>query len=149
MTEAGPRPFKQPVSVLVVVFTRDGDVLVLSRRQPRGFLQSVTGSLKPGESLADCARRELFEETGLDIPVEECGRQRRFPIPPEWQARYAPGITENVEHQFLARLSCREPIRLNEAEHLSYCWMPRAEAAAAVSSYTNRDAILEFVPKRT
>ena len=37
-------------------------------------------------------------------------------------------------------------IRLNPQEHQTCCWLPREQAAHRVGSYTNRDAILEFVP---
>jgi len=56
---------KRPESVLVVVYTRAGEVLMLRRTSPRGFWQSVTGSLEWGELPAHAAARELYEETGL------------------------------------------------------------------------------------
>ena len=56
---------RRPVSVLVVVYSNDGQALALHRQSPFAFWQSVTGSLQPGETHADAARRELLEETGL------------------------------------------------------------------------------------
>jgi 8-oxo-dGTP pyrophosphatase MutT (NUDIX family) len=58
--------FKIPVSVLVVVYTPELDVLLLNRADKPGFWQSVTGSQEAGESLEQTAVRELGEETGLD-----------------------------------------------------------------------------------
>jgi 8-oxo-dGTP pyrophosphatase MutT (NUDIX family) len=58
--------FKQPVSVLVVIYTPALDVLLLERSAHPGFWQSVTGSREGDEGLADTARREVGEETGLD-----------------------------------------------------------------------------------
>ena len=55
--------------MLVVVYTAGRDVLLLQRREPPDFWQSVTGSLEPGESAIDAARRELLEETGIDASI--------------------------------------------------------------------------------
>jgi len=129
----------------VVVYTAADDVLVLLRRQPPDFWQSVTGSLRWDETdpLA-AARRELREETGLgdEAEIVACGVINRFPILPAWRHRYAPNVTENVEHVFRALLPERGLITLNPAEHGEYQWLPRAAAAAKVASWTNRDAIL-------
>ncbi|MDE2090244.1 MAG: NUDIX domain-containing protein, partial [Gammaproteobacteria bacterium] len=47
--------YKRPVSVLVVVHTRAGEVLLLERRVPPGYWQSVTGSLRWNEAPAAAA----------------------------------------------------------------------------------------------
>jgi len=122
-------------------------VLVLRRRQPANFWQSVTGSLHWEETdpLA-AARRELREETGLGDGVEvvACGTINRFPILPPWRHRYAPDVVENIEHVFRVRLAERPPITLNPTEHSEYRWLIRAVAATQVTSYTNRNAILRL-----
>lgn len=142
------RPYKRPESVLVLVYTRAGEVLVLRRRRPPDFWQSVTGSLEWAETepLA-AARRELREETGIrDVAITDCGLINRFPILPQWRARYAPEVAENQEHVFRVELPERLPVRLNHEEHTEYRWLPREQAAARMSSHTNRDAVLRFVP---
>ena len=63
--------FKQPVSVLVVIHTPALDVLLLERSAHPGFWQSVTGSREGDEGLADTARREVGEETGIVASVVE------------------------------------------------------------------------------
>lgn len=138
--------FKRPESVLVVVYTAAGEVLLLRRREPSDFWQSVTGSLEWGETAAAAARRELAEETGLPgSGLAAAGRTRSFPILPAWRRRYAPEVGENTEHTFVLRLPQREPVRLNPAEHREYAWLPFTEAAARVSSWTNREAIEELM----
>ena len=54
-------PYKQPVSVLVLVHTQDLRVLLLERADFPGHWQSVTGSCEPGEPLARTAVREQRE----------------------------------------------------------------------------------------
>jgi dATP pyrophosphohydrolase len=137
--------YKRPESVLVIVCTSGGDVLLLQRLQPPDFWQSVTGSLEGNETPQQAARRELFEETGLAVEVQDCRRSNEFAIHPAWRSRYAPGVQSNREHVFVARCERRPDIRLNPQEHQRYCWLPRERAAQRASSYTNRDAILEFV----
>ena len=48
---------KIPVSVLVVVYTPDLQVLLLEHADHPGYWQSVTGSLGTGETLEKAARR--------------------------------------------------------------------------------------------
>jgi dATP pyrophosphohydrolase len=138
--------FKRPVSVLVVVYNDRGEVLLLRRVEPPVLWQSVTGSLEWDEAPTEAARRELREETGLEVVVRDCGRQNRFPIRPEWRPRYDPRVSENVESVFVARVAGRPAVRINPGEHDAFLWLSRQEAAERVFSWTNRDAILEFVP---
>jgi 8-oxo-dGTP diphosphatase len=57
------------VRVAVIVFNADGQLL-LCRQNNRPFWVLPGGTLEPNESVLDCARRELLEETGLRIRVE-------------------------------------------------------------------------------
>lgn len=139
--------YKRPESVLVVIYTKSAQVLMLERRYPRGFWQSVTGSLLEGELAIDAARRELEEETGLSGELISTGIENTFPIVAEWRARYAPDIFENHEFVFALQLESEDKIRLNPDEHVTQRWLPREQAAEKASSWTNRDAILALVPE--
>ena len=138
-----PTEFRRPESVLVVVYSDDRQALLLRRRRPFEFWQSVTGSLLAGESHEEAARRELAEETGLGTEgrLEYSGVSRQFAIDPRWRSRFAPGIVENVEYEWHYRLPEVADIVLECDEHSTYRWLPIAEASEAVWSWTNRDAL--------
>ena len=142
--------YKIPVSVLVVVYTPDLDVLLLERADRRGFWQSVTGSQDEGETLRETAVRELREETGLDAARYELAdwrKQNRYEIYRRWRSRYAPGVTHNVEHVFGLRVPHQLEVALQPREHLRHEWLPWQAAAEKVFSWSNAEAIRE-VPER-
>ncbi len=137
------RQYKRPASVLVVVVNDVGEVLMLRRRQPADFMQSVTGSLRWGESTRQAALRELREETGIQAGSALLDLQHsvEFSIKPPWRERYAPGTWANQEHWFALKLPGRRLVRLNPEEHSEYSWLPWSRAIQVASSWTNRDAI--------
>jgi dATP pyrophosphohydrolase len=137
------RNFRRPVSVLVVVHADDAQVLLLRRRQPYDFWQSVTGSLKDDETHADAAARELMEETGLtdEGRLSHSGISRKFMIDPRWRDSFPPGVIENVEFEWFYRLSAVKDIELDNEEHSDYRWLPIDSAIETVWSWTNRAAL--------
>lgn len=142
--------YKRPESVLVVVHTRGGEVLLLHRLEPSSFWQSVTGSLHWDETEpAAAARREVREETGIhDVGVwHDWQRTRRFVIPSAWGSRYAPGVTHNLEHMFSLALPKIRSVTIDPAEHSSYEWVDFDTALQHAWSWTNREA-LQLVQKR-
>lgn len=139
--------YKLPVSVLVVIYTLNFEVLLLERADHPGFWQSVTGSQDEGEPLRETAVREVFEETGLDANhygLMDWQAQNIYEIYAKWQHRYAPGTRHNTEHVFGLELPCVLPVQLSPREHLSYQWLPWQEAAGLVFSPSNREAILQL-----
>lgn len=141
------RGHKRPESVLVVVYTPDLNCLMLERVEPRGFWQSVTGSLRWDEAAADAAAREVREETGLDAAgLVDAHEERRFVIAPEWRHRYAAGVKDNVEHWFHLELPAACAVALNPAEHRRYEWLDVDAAIERATSWTNREAIEALRP---
>ena len=142
--------YKIPVSVLVVIHTPDLQVLLLERADRPGFWQSVTGSQNAGETLLQTARREIFEETGLDasrFELVDWRKRNQYEIYQRWRHRYAPGVTHNTEHVFSMQLPQPLPVTLAAKEHLQYVWLPWRDAADKAFSWSNADAIREL-PER-
>ncbi len=152
MADEGGRQFKIPESVLVVIHTAALEVLLLERADSPGFWQSVTGSKdEPGEPLAETCRREVFEETGIEIDptshancLRDWQMQNVYDIYPQWQHRYAPGVNRNTEHVFGLRVARPVPVRLAPREHLRFEWLGWREAADRCFSPSNAEAILHL-----
>lgn len=141
---------KLPVSVLVVIHTADGQVLLLERADAPGFWQSVTGSQEAGETLEQTAIREVREETGLDagkFALTPWGIENRYAIYERWRHRYAPGVSHNTEHVFGLQLPVPQPVVLAPREHLRFEWLPWETAAGRCFSPSNAAAI-RLLPAR-
>ena len=144
------KPYKVPVSALVVIYTRALEVLLLERADRPGFWQSVTGSRHADETLEETAVREVAEETGIDARAHGLmpwNLQNVYEIYAVWRHRYSPGTTHNTEHVFGLRLPSRVPVTLAPREHLGAEWLPWREAAERAFSWSNRKAIL-MLPSR-
>ena len=141
---------KIPESVLVVIHTPELQVLLLERADHPGFWQSVTGSRdRVDEPLVETCRREVAEETGLQVDgdgalLQDWQQENRYEIYPHWRHRYAPGTTHNTEHVFGLCVPQAVAVRLAPREHLQYRWMPWEEAAGLCFSWSNAEAIRQL-----
>ncbi|EIP3948645.1 dihydroneopterin triphosphate diphosphatase [Salmonella enterica] len=141
--------YKRPVSVLVVIFAQDTKrVLMLQRRDDPDFWQSVTGSVEEGETALQAAVREVKEEVTIDVAAEQltlidCQRTVEFEIFSHLRHRYAPGVMRNTESWFCLALPHERQVIFTE--HLTYQWLDAPDAAALTKSWSNRQAIEEFV----
>lgn len=137
--------FKLPESILVVIHTAAGHVLLLERADHPGFWQSVTGSRASlDEPLRATCAREVAEETGHVVPpdaFDDWQLVHRYAIYPQWRHRYAPGVTHNTEHVFGLRVDAPFVPQLAPREHTAHRWLPWRDAADACFSWTNAQAI--------
>ena len=142
---------KIPISVLVVIYKSNGEVLLIERADKANFWQSVTGSVDAiDEDLKVAAAREVFEETGIDVAalpmgsLQDMHHQIEYEIYPQWRHRYAPGVTRNVEHWFSLLVPDATQVQLAPREHVAYEWLPFADAASKCFSPSNGAAILQL-----
>ena len=129
--------------MLVVIYTADGHTLLLKRIRPV-FWQSVTGSLEwPDEKPSDAARREVYEETGIEATDGwlDWNMSRFFPILSDHGDRFAPDTYLNYEHMFSLELVEVCPVTLASGEHDNSEWCSFQDARNRVWSWTNRIAL--------
>jgi dATP pyrophosphohydrolase len=142
-----PKIYKIPQSVLVVIYTLRGQVLLI-RRTDAGTWQSVTGSKDDwNEGWAETAVREVKEETGIDARHPRCRLQdwqleNEYDIYPVWRWRYAPEVSRNTERVFGLCVPEQTPITLSPAEHTAWQWLHWQAAADHCFSPSNAEAIL-------
>jgi dATP pyrophosphohydrolase len=146
---------KIPISVLVVIYKSNGEVLLIERADKAGFWQSVTGSVDSlDEDLSLAAAREVLEETGIDVQslpaqsLQDMNHQIKYEIYPQWRYRYAAGVIVNTEHWFSLLVPNDASITLAPREHVAYQWLPFIEAAKKCFSPSNGEAILRLFSAR-
>ncbi|MBI4424327.1 MAG: (deoxy)nucleoside triphosphate pyrophosphohydrolase [Elusimicrobia bacterium] len=121
------------IRATAAVLERDGKIL-LARRRPGGPLSGLWefpgGKIEPGEAPADCLKRELLEELGLDAEIGAtiATTLHRYPGGEveltALEARCASGEPELRDHEEFAWV---EPSRL-----LEYSLAPADVAIARV-----------------
>ncbi|AXP42345.1 dihydroneopterin triphosphate diphosphatase [Haemophilus influenzae] len=143
--------YKNNQSVLVVIYTKDTNrVLMLQRQDDPDFWQSVTGTIESGETPKKTAIRELWEEVRLEISENstalfDCNESIEFEIFPHFRYKYAPNVTYCREHWFLLAMEQEfEPIL---SEHLAYQWVSPEQAIQMTKSSNNAEAIRKYILK--
>lgn len=141
------KKYKNPNSILLIIFTTKFKVLLLKKNFKRDLWQSVTGSIELGEDPYETALRELQEETGInkqrsDLIFDDLSH--KFMIYSEWIDRYKESTYSNKEYIFSLKLNDEVSVKLSK-EHSSYKWVDLNEAIHLVFSWTNK-AALKAIP---
>ncbi len=103
------------IGVGAVVFRGEGVLLVKRGRPPfKGHWSIPGGGLEFGERLEDAARREVMEETGLEIKI--CGLIGVFEAMPEDVGQ----LTHTVMVDYVADWVAGEPIAADDAAEAAF-----------------------------
>lgn len=148
--------YRRPDKVIVYLYRRlpFGDVeYLLLQRAPTSnagsIWQTVVGGANWHEGLAEAARREVYEETGLTQlhGLTAIGYAFSFSLRlPENQASaYAPDITDIRNTVFAAGVVSQEPIALSH-EHINYGWFPYQEAVEKIHWPEEKEALARLHP---
>ena len=113
-TEFFPR-----VDPAVIVLVTQGDRALLGRQPgwPAGRYSTIAGFVEPGESLEDSVRREVFEETGVEVGAMAYQSSQPWPFP------------RSLMLGFRAEALTTE-IRVGDHELEDVRWFSRADIAA-------------------
>lgn len=141
-----PRPVAfHKVQVWVLVLNPENpaqisQVLILKNTPERGSnWQPVTGSVDPGESLEYAAKRELFEETGIEGKPQPLGYTFSFE-----DTRGRGLAKESVFYVVVPELL---PVRVDPREHVGARWCDPAEALVEIRFESNKEALKKLFTK--
>lgn len=111
-------------AVIVGVIDEENDSIVLTKYADRDYKKYalVAGFAEMGESAEDAARREVMEETGLEI--EELKYYKSQP----W------GFAQNLLLGFFAKVKNSRKIKMDETELSEAVWVKRENVPAALDS---------------
>jgi|SRR5712692_560992 8-oxo-dGTP pyrophosphatase MutT (NUDIX family) len=125
-----------------VVYRRGGEggveVIVVGRKDP-GIYGLPKGTPNPGESMEDTARREVREETGVEVEIE-----RKIDTIEYWFVRAAIDTRFHKFVHFYLMRPLGGDTSLHDHEHDFVEWLPIAEARALLT-YQNEVRVLDKV----
>jgi NAD+ diphosphatase len=80
--DCGLHIFPQIAPAIIIGVVRDGKLLLAHNvRFPEGIYSLVAGFLDPGETITQCAKREVMEETGIEVEGIRFFGSQPWPFP--------------------------------------------------------------------
>lgn len=101
-----------PVNCVGVICFRGDDVLLIKRGKPprQGDWSLPGGRIEPGETQAEAALRELFEETGVTAALGP----KVLTLPAHFEG------TDYILHDYVAEWTGGEPVAGDDASHAQF-----------------------------
>lgn len=129
------------VDPAIIVLVSRGDKCLLGRQTtwPEGRYSTVAGFVEPGESLEDTVRREVFEETNIEVGAVHYHSSQPWPFPSSLMLGFmAEAESDDIQlndgelddARWFTRKECRSgfpklPFRLSIARRLVDDWLER------------------------
>ena len=137
--------FRPIVGTLAYLWDRDGDRVLLVRRDARpdddhfGKVNGIGGKLEPDEGVVESLRREIHEETGLELTDIE------FRGTVTWTG-FGPKVEQWLGFLFLVRDWIGDPPSSNDEGTLMWVERERLLAACSADEVDRRRADLPMWP---
>lgn len=131
-----------PLKVEGIMFCkRDGEYLfliLLRAKEDGAYWQPLTGTVRDDESLKDCLKREVKEETAVTDIVSIIDNIWHFHW--EWDHEMYLEFVYGIE------MKPDQEIKLSE-EHRDYAWLSFEDAIGKLSKENNKKAFMRFKEK--
>ncbi len=138
---------RAPFQILAIPFRREGEDIryCVFHRADFDQWQFIAGGGEDAETPEEAARREIFEESGVD--ARELLRLRSLCyiptdiFPKRQEYRWPPDTYVIPEYAF--GFECGDDVRLSH-EHMNCVWLPYEEAKKKLKWDSNRTALYEL-----
>lgn len=122
--ELNPKDFDPKVEVTGCIIESEGKIILVKRKNSKiegGKWGIPSGKVEKEESLLDSIKREIVEETGIEVDKKEIKFIKTYKVRRNPQYDF-------IYHLFYTRISNMKEILLNEEEHLKAIWISPHEA---------------------
>jgi NAD+ diphosphatase len=129
------------VDPAIIVLVSHGDKALLGRQAswPKGRYSTIAGFVEPGESLEDAVRREVFEETNIEVGKVHYHSSQPWPFPSSLMLGFTAEAVSNEiilqdgeleDARWFTRKECRSPFPklpfpISIARRLVDTWLDR------------------------